>query len=81
MDEPLTPWYVSLIIAWLPFLVLVGLAAWIARRLSNSLRTPDGKSVGQVIEFYGQELKRQNDLLEQMLSEQTKRFDAPERRG
>jgi hypothetical protein len=72
MDDPLTPWYVSLIIAWLPFMVLVGLAWWIARRLSNSLRTPDGKSVGEVVEFYGQELKRQNDLLERLLAERRK---------
>jgi hypothetical protein len=51
---------------------LIGLAAWIARRLSNSLRTRDGKSVGQVIEFYGQELKRRNDLLEQLLVDRRK---------
>lgn len=71
MGEPV-PWYVSLIVSWMPFLFLLGMWAWIGRCMAKSLRTPDGKSVGQVVELYGQELKRQNDLLEQLLAERRK---------
>ncbi|HEY1615818.1 MAG TPA: hypothetical protein VGF97_19255 [Rhizomicrobium sp.] len=71
MDEPV-PWYVSLIVSWLPFLLMLGVWAWIVRAVSKSLRTADGKSLGQVVELYGQELKRQNDLIEQLLAERRK---------
>ncbi len=73
MDEPV-PWYVSLIVSWLPFLLMLGVWAWIVRAVSKSLRTADGKSLGQVVELYGQELKRQNDLIEQLLSESKTRL-------
>jgi hypothetical protein len=31
MGEPMTPWYVSLIFAWLPFMLLIGIAWYVGR--------------------------------------------------
>ncbi len=75
-----TPWYVSLIVAWLPFLILVALGIWIARRVGGSLRAPDGRPVGQVVDEVGRELKRSNDMLEQALNDCRKWLDALEQR-
>lgn len=62
------PWYVSLIIAWLPFIFMGALWYWIIRTIKVSLRTPDGRSVGQVIDEVGAELKRSNERIEALLN-------------
>jgi hypothetical protein len=72
------PWYVSLIIAWLPFLFMSALWYWIIRTIKRSLRTPDGRSVGQVIDEVGAELKKSNDRLEKLLNDYRDRLDALE---
>ena len=56
------PWWVSVIIAWLPFIVLVGSATWMIRTLRRALHTSDGRSVAEVIDNYVRELQRANDL-------------------
>jgi hypothetical protein len=79
MDE--TPWYVSLLVSWLPLLLLVGLSIWTVRSFTRALRTRDGRSVGQVIDEYGSELKRSNDRLEPLLNECRQRLDELEARA
>jgi hypothetical protein len=58
------PWYVSLIMAWLPFLILVGIMIWAGRTIRGALRTQDGRSVAQVIDDHARELRRANELLQ-----------------
>jgi hypothetical protein len=82
------PWYVSLIISWLPFLVIVGALMWTGltssratRVLADKLTTPEGTSFAQLIEQCGRELKRSNDLSEQTVSDLRTRLEALEKRG
>jgi hypothetical protein len=57
------PWYVSLILSWLPFLILVGIMIWAGRTVRGALRTKDGRSVAQAIDDHAGELRRANELL------------------
>ena len=77
--EPQFPWYVSLIIAWLPFIFMSALWYWIIRTINGSLRASSGHSVGQVIEDVGAELKRSNERLEALLKDCRGRLDALEK--
>ncbi|MCP3367527.1 hypothetical protein [Bradyrhizobium cajani] len=57
------PWVVSLIVSWLPFLVLVGVWLWLSRR---NLR---GSSGTNWVDLYEQQLaenRRTNALLERI---------------
>jgi hypothetical protein len=36
--------------------------------ISRALRTPDGRSIGQVVDECGSELRKSNDRLEQLLN-------------
>jgi hypothetical protein len=69
MDE--VPWYVSLVVSWMPFIFMVfvwlAIGRSLARRIEQSLRTPDGRAVGQVIEELTHEMRRTNDLMGQRL--------------
>jgi hypothetical protein len=47
MEHDTIPWYVSLILSWLPFLFWIALMAWITRVLRDTLRTKDGRSLAQ----------------------------------
>jgi len=78
MDE--VPWYVHLFVAWLPFLFLVGLGIWITRWVSKSLRTNDGRSIGQAIIDQARELQRSNDLLEEALKDHRRRLETLEQK-
>jgi cell division protease FtsH len=62
------PWFASLLIAWLPFLWTTALWIWSVRMISRALRTPDGRSIGQVVDECGSELRKSNDRLEQLLN-------------
>ncbi len=73
------PWYVSLMISWLPFAFMCALWYWIIRTIKLSLKTTDGRSVGQVIDDVGAELKKSNDRLEKILSDHRARLDALEK--
>jgi hypothetical protein len=75
------PWYVSLIIAWLPFILFIGCFGWIGNRLGSKLATNDGRSIAQVIEQYRRELERSNDLLDETVAGLRMRLDALEKRG
>jgi hypothetical protein len=79
MDE--VPWYVNLIVAWLPFLVLIGAASWMARTLRAGLRTKDGRSLAQVVDDHARELRRSNDLFEEAIKTQQRRVEALEQKS
>jgi cell division protease FtsH len=72
------PWFVSLLVAWLPFLFTIPLYMWSVRMISRALRTPDGRSIGQVVDECGSELRKSNDRLEQLLNNFRERRDASE---
>lgn len=78
------PWFVSLIVSWLPFIVLVLLFVWTGRRVGraveSSMRASDGRPVGQVLDDHLREMRRQNDLLEQALKSQGARLEALEQK-
>jgi cell division protease FtsH len=62
------PWYISLLVSWVPFLSLIALWIWGLRSISLGLRTPDGRTIGQVFDECSSELRKSNDRLEQLLS-------------
>ena len=64
------PWWVSLIVAWLPFLVLIGTALWMGATLRATLRTRDGRSLAQVVDDHARELQRANDQLKEIVEAQ-----------
>jgi hypothetical protein len=63
------PWFVSLFVAWSPFLLIIASLLWVGRRIARALTSHDGKSIGEAIDQHRQELKRSNDLLERLLSD------------
>ena len=75
------PWYVSLIIAWLPFLVLIGTGIWVGRAVRAGLRTKDRRSLAQVLDDHARELRRSNDLLAEMLKGHQQQLEALEQKG
>lgn len=58
------PWYVSLIVSFLPLVLAFGAIAWHGRQIRRSIATKDGRSLAQVFDGLAQELKRANDLRE-----------------
>jgi hypothetical protein len=64
------PWWVSVILAWLPFIVLVGSATWMIATLRAALHTPDGRSLAKVIDDYVHEMQRANDLKREAIAGQ-----------
>ena len=63
------PWFVSLIVSWLPFILMIGSFLWVGRRIARALAGADGKSIGQAIDEHRQELKRLADLLERLIAD------------
>jgi hypothetical protein len=70
MDHDL-PWYVSLIISWMPFLFWILPMIWITRVLRAALRTKDGRTLANVVDEYARELKRSNDLFDEALKQRS----------
>jgi len=75
------PWYVSLIVSWLPFLVLIGTGIWIARTVGAGLHTKDGRSVAQVVDEHARELRRSNALLAEALKGHQQRLEPLQHQG
>jgi len=77
------PWYVSLFVSWLPFILMmfvwIGIGRGLGKRIEISLRAPDGRPVGQVIDDHAREMRRTNDMLEQMLRSHGARLEALEK--
>jgi hypothetical protein len=58
------PWYVSLIVSFLPLVMACGAILWHGRQIRRSMTTRDGRSLAQVFDNLAQEVKRANDLRE-----------------
>ncbi|QHO74412.1 hypothetical protein ACH79_18990 [Bradyrhizobium sp. CCBAU 051011] len=56
------PWYVSLIVSWLPFLIIIGTIAWHGRQVRKAMTANDGRSLAQVFDDVAREMRRANDL-------------------
>ena len=74
-----THWAVSLVIAWLPFLLFMGATLWVGRRIGRELKTSDGRSMAEVVEECSRELKRTNELTFQSIVELRARIEALEK--
>jgi hypothetical protein len=55
------PWYVSLIVAFLPFFMFFIAAIWHGRQIRKCLTTLDGRSLAQVFDNIAQEVRRFNN--------------------
>lgn len=55
------PWYISLIVAWLPLILMLMGFLYIGRQFRRGLFTKDGRSVADVFAELSAELKRQNE--------------------
>ncbi len=55
------PWYVSLIVSFIPLVVIWVMIAWHARQIRRSLTTDDGRSLAQVFDELAREAKQFND--------------------
>ena len=58
------PWYVSLIVSFLPLVLACGAIMWHGRQIRRSMTTRDGRSLAQIFDHLAQEVKRANDLRE-----------------
>ena len=58
------PWYVSLIVSFLPLVFACGAIMWHGRQIRRSMTTRDGRSLAQIFDNLAQEVKRANDLRE-----------------
>jgi hypothetical protein len=58
------PWYVSLLVSFLPLVLGCGTIAWHGRQIRKSMTTRDGRSLAQVFDNLAQEVKRANDFKE-----------------
>ena len=58
------PWYVSLIVSFLPLVLACGAIMWHGRQIGRSMTTRDGRSLAQIFDNLAQEVKRANDLRE-----------------
>lgn len=56
------PWYVSLIVSFLPLVLGCGAIVWHGRQVRRSMTTKDGRSLAQVFDNLTQEIKRANEL-------------------
>jgi hypothetical protein len=56
------PWYVSLIVSFLPLVLFCGAVLWHGRQVRKSMTTSDGRSLAQVFDDIAQEMRRANDL-------------------
>ena len=75
------PWWVSLIVAWLPFLVLIGAVVWMTVTLRRGLRTRDGRSLAQVADEHARDMERAIVLLKDGIEAQRRRLEALERKS
>ena len=75
-----THWAISLIIAWLPFLMFMGATFWVGHCIGRELKTSTGRPMAEVVEECGRELKRANDLTSQSVADLRMRLEALEKR-
>ena len=64
------PWWLTAIVAWLPFLVLVGVSLWMIATLRRALHTRDGRSFADVVDDHTREMRRTNELIRDTIAAQ-----------
>jgi hypothetical protein len=55
------PWYISLIVAFLPLFMFFVAAIWYGRQIRKALTTEDGRSLAQVFDTLAREVQRFNE--------------------
>ncbi len=75
------PWWASLIVSWLPFLILIGTAIWMTVTLHRALCTRDGRSLAQVVDEHAREMPRRTDQLKEAIEAQRRRLEALEQKS
>jgi hypothetical protein len=70
----MTTQIVSLIVDWLPVLVLIGVFVYFVQRSQSVYTGRSGKTHGEMLEEYIVEMKRQNDLIEKIVQDQEARL-------
>lgn len=65
---------ITLIVNWLPVLLLIGVFIYFANRSQRVYTGRDGKTHGEMLEDYIVEMKRQNDLIEKVVQDQEARL-------
>jgi hypothetical protein len=76
MNEP--HWLVRLIVSVVPFQLLLATMIWSARRIAKAFTSWEGRSIAQIANEYGRELKRSNDMLERFMSDYRQRLAGEE---
>ena len=61
MSNNEVPWYVSLIVSFLPLVIVWVMITWHGRQIRKSLTTEDGRSLAQVFDDLAREVRRFND--------------------
>lgn len=56
------PWYVSLIVSFLPLVLFLGAVVWHGRQLRKCMTTKDGRTLADVFADIAREKKRENEL-------------------
>ena len=60
-DNMPTPWWLTLIIAWLPLCFTLGIYVYAVERIRRALATKDGRTIADVVLDLATEMKRSND--------------------
>jgi cell division protease FtsH len=71
-----TPWQISLLVSWLPFLLWVGVMFWIGRALT----APDGRRIAEIMSESTSQSKQLNERIERMMSDYDQRLSALEKK-
>lgn len=61
MNNNDVPWYLSLVVSFLPLFLFFIAVAWHGRQVRKSLTTKDGRSLAQVFDDLAREVRRFND--------------------
>ncbi len=66
--------WAEILIDWFPMLLLVGVWIFVIYRQRNIYRGKSGKTHGEMLEEHIVEMRRQNDLLQQLVNDQEARL-------
>lgn len=69
--------WASLVVSWLPFIVLIGVWFWLSRRTGMQARGSSGTTMIQLYEQQVEESRRMNVNLERIAAALEKREGAP----
>lgn len=58
---PETPWWLTLILAWLPFVLTLSIYLYAIREMRRVLSTKDGRTIADVALDLANEMRRSND--------------------